>query len=77
MGIGIGNVQETGIEGLVIPTPLLWDLTTPPTGVKTSPPVKGAKDGNIVGHRACGRLVEGGRDKVEQSDAEVTPAIWV
>ena len=60
----IGNIQETGIEGLVIPIPLLGDLITPPTGVKTSPPVNDAKDGNIVGHHTCGRLVEGDRDKV-------------
>lgn len=73
----MGIVQEKGKEGLVIPTPFLRDLTTPPTRVKTSLLVKGAKDGNIVGHRACERFIEGGRDKVEESHAEVSPSIWV
>ena len=63
-GTDIGNVQETGIEGLVIPNPLLRDLTMPPTRVKTSPPVKGAMDGSIVVQRACGRLLRGGRGEV-------------
>lgn len=60
VGINIDNAQETSIEGLVTPTFLLRDLTTPPTRVKTSPPVKGAMDGSTVGYRAYERLLKGG-----------------
>lgn len=52
------NAQETDVEGLVTPTPLLRDFTTPLTRVKASPPVKGAMEGSTVAHQACERLLE-------------------